>query len=76
MKAKRPRQESNLVYDLRKVACESGTLQGLWKFEVRRVKFEISHFGLHSSIFVRLLLHRQVCTNRVHHGHRVGGDRL
>ena len=25
---KRPRQESNLVYDLRKVACESGTLQG------------------------------------------------
>ncbi len=24
----RPRQESNLVYDLRKVACESGTLRG------------------------------------------------
>jgi len=24
-----PRQESNLVYDLRKVACESGTLRGL-----------------------------------------------
>lgn len=26
--AKRPRQESNLVYELRGLACESGTLQG------------------------------------------------